>query len=94
MNITPLYDRVIVERVDVDRKSTIILPETAQEALVVGKVVEVGTGYYVGDKKIELSITVGNLVLYPNYAGLKYKDDGFEYIILKESDIIGIVNNG
>jgi chaperonin GroES len=94
MNITPLYDRVIVERVHVNRESTIILPETAQESLVIGRVVNVGTGYYVGDKKIELSITVGNLVLYPNYAGLKYKDSDFDYIILKESDIIGIVNNG
>lgn len=92
--IKPLGDRVIVKAKEPEEttKGGIILPDTAKEKPIEGTVVAVGEGKTTDDGKlIKLIVKVGDVVLYGKYSGTEVKIDGEEYLIMRESDIYGIV---
>ncbi|MDR2723861.1 MAG: co-chaperone GroES [Holosporaceae bacterium] len=94
VNFVPLKDRVLVKRVDQEEKTPggIIIPDTAKEKPVEGEILAVGTGLR-DDKGVlhALDVKVGDRVLFAKWGGNEVKVDGEEYIILKESDILGIL---
>lgn len=93
MNIKPLGDRVVIKPIEAEEVvGGIVLPGTAKEKPQQGEVVAVGTGEYIDGKKVELEVKVGDKVIYSKYAGTEVKLDGQEYLILKQSDILAIVN--
>ena len=94
MNIKPLGDRVVIEPAVAEEKTKggIILPDTAKEKPVVGKLVAVGPGRRADDGKlIPMEVKVGDKVLYGKYSGTEVTLDGQEYLIMRESDIFAIV---
>lgn len=95
VNFTPLKDRVLVKRLDQEEKSPggIIIPDTAKEKPMEGEILAIGTGIR-DDKGVlhPLEVKVGDRVMFAKWGGNEIKIDGSEYIILKESDILGIIN--
>ncbi|MFO7599261.1 MAG: co-chaperone GroES [Candidatus Desulfacyla sp.] len=94
MKVRPLHDRVIVRRVKEEEKTKggIIIPDTAKEKPVEGKVIAVGDGKLADDgKKIPLEVKAGNKILFGKYAGTEIQIDGEEHLIMREDDIIAIV---
>src|SRR6187549_3617027 len=95
MNIRPLGDRIIVEPVEQEETiagGMLVLPETAKEKPQQGRVLAVGAGRRDDDgDRIEMDVQVGDRVLYAKYGGTEVKMDGKKLLILKESDILGIV---
>ena len=94
MNIRPLQDRVIVKRIEEEEKTAggIIIPDTAKEKPQEGEVVAVGKGKANGDGKVTpLDVKVKDRVLFGKYAGTEINLDGEEHIIMREDDILGIV---
>ena len=94
MKFRPLHDRVVVKRVEEDTKSKggIIIPETAQEKPMQGEVIAVGAGARdESGKVVALDVKAGDRVLFGKWSGTEVKIDGTEYLIMKESDIMGIV---
>ncbi|MAF95108.1 MAG: co-chaperone GroES [Rhodospirillaceae bacterium] len=94
MKLKPLHDRVLVERVEQDEKTAggIIIPDTAQEKPMEGKVIAVGSGARGEDGKITpLDVKAGDKVLFGKWSGTEVTIDGKELIIMKESDIMGII---
>jgi chaperonin GroES len=95
MKIRPLHDRVLVRRIDQDEKSSggIIIPDTAQEKPMEGKVVAVGKGARGDDGKIQpLDVKKGDRILFGKWSGTEIKMDGEELLVMKESDIMGIID--
>ena len=93
MKFRPLHDRVVVKRLDSDEKSAggIIIPDTAQEKPMEGKVIAVGPGARGDDGKInKLDVKKGDRILFGKWSGTEVKIDGKEYSIMKEADIMGI----
>jgi chaperonin GroES len=94
MKIRPLQDRILVKRVEEEKttKGGIIIPDTAKEKPIEGKVVSVGSGR-VGDdgKKIPLEVKKGDRVLFGKYGGTEVKIEGVEYLIMREDDVLGII---
>jgi chaperonin GroES len=95
VSIRPLGDRVLIETVEQEETiagGMLVLPETAKEKPQQGKVLAVGAGRRDEDgDRIEMDVQVGDLVLFAKYAGTEVKLDGKKLLILKESDILGIV---
>jgi chaperonin GroES len=94
MNFKPLYDRILVERVESEEKTAggLFLPDTAKEKPQQGKIIAVGQGKRTEDGKlIELQVKVGDTILFGKYSGSEIKIDGNEYLIMKEDDVLGIV---
>jgi chaperonin GroES len=94
MKIRPLHDRLIVLRVEEEEKSVggIIIPDTAKEKPLQGKVIAVGKGKILEDgSRREMEIKEGETVLFGKYAGTEIKIDGTEHLILREDDVLGIV---
>ncbi|MBE7054392.1 MAG: co-chaperone GroES [Ruminococcaceae bacterium] len=93
MNIKPLADRVVIKMTESEEttKSGIILTGAAKEKPQVAEVVAVGPGGIVDGKEIKMEVKVGDKVLTSKYAGTEVKMDGVEYTILKQSDILAIV---
>jgi chaperonin GroES len=94
MQIKPLHDRVVVRRVDEDERSAggIIIPDTAKEKPMQGEVVAVGPGARDDDgKRIEPDVAPGDTILFGKWSGTEVKIDGEELLIMKESDIMGII---
>ncbi len=93
MTIKPLADRVVVKMKEAEEttKSGIILTASAKEKPQVAEVIAVGPGGMVDGKKVEMTVPVGASVILSKYAGTEVKCDGEEYIIVKESDILAIV---
>ncbi len=94
MKFRPLHDRVLVERVEQEQKTAggIIIPDTAQEKPMEGKVIAVGAGHKSDDGKIApLDVKKGDKILFGKWSGTEVKIDGKDLIIMKESDILGIV---
>ena len=94
MKIRPLQDRVIVKRLAEEEKTKggIIIPDTAKEKPMEGKVVAVGKGKVKEDGSvIKLDVKVGDKILFSKYAGTEVKIDGEEYLIMREDDILGII---
>ena len=95
MNFTPLHDRVAIKPMDQEAKTLggIIIPDTAKEKPMQGKVIAVGKGTKDRDGNlIPLDVKVGDKVLYGKWGGTEVKVNGQEFIIMKESDIMGIIN--
>jgi len=94
MNFKPLHDRVLVRRVESDQKTAggIIIPDTAQEKPMEGEVLEVGSGARdeVG-KLVPLDVKKGDNILFGKWSGTEVKMNGEDYLIMKESDIMGII---
>ena len=94
MNFKPLHDRVLVKRIEQEQKTAggILIPDLAQEKPTQGEVIAVGSGILLASGETKaLTVTVGNKVLFGKYAGTEIKLDGVDYLIMKESDILGIV---
>jgi len=94
MTIKPLFDKVVVKSIEAEEKtaSGILLPGTAQEKPQMAEVVAVGPGGLIDGKEVTMQVKVGDKVLYSKYAGSEFKLDGKEVIILRQSDILAIVN--
>ena len=94
MKITPLFDRVVIEPISADEKtkSGIVLPSSAQEKQHMAVVVAVGPGGIIDGKEVTMQVKVGDTVLYSTYAGSEFKIDGKEYTILRQSDILAVVD--
>ncbi|MGI6697600.1 MAG: co-chaperone GroES [Clostridiales bacterium] len=93
MNIKPLGDRVVVRVLEKEEttKSGIVLPEAAKEKPQEGEVLAVGSGELIEGKRIPLEVKVGDRVIYSKYAGTEVKMDDQEYLILRQSDILAII---
>ncbi len=94
MNIRPLHDRIIVERVEEETTTAggIIIPDTAKEKPQKGKIVAVGKGKTTDDgKSVALDVKVGDKVLFGKYAGTDIKIEGKEYLMMREDDILGVI---
>lgn len=93
MNLKPLGDRVVVEPSEGEEKtpSGIVLPDSAQEKPQEGKVIAVGDGRVEDGKKIAPEVKVGDKVIYSKYGGTEIKNNGTDYLILRESDILAII---
>ena len=94
MKIRPLQDRVIVKRVEEEGKTKggIIIPDTAKEKPMEGKVIAVGKGKVLEDGKVHpLDVKVGDRVLFGKYSGTEVKIDDEEHLIMREDDILGVI---
>jgi chaperonin GroES len=94
MNLRPMQDRIIVKRVDEETKTAggIYIPDTAKEKPQQGEVVAVGKGKKTEDGKIiPMDVKVGDKVLFGKYSGTEIKLEGSDYLIMREDDILGVV---
>ena len=93
MKLVPLGDRVVLKQLEAEEitKSGIVLPGQAQEKPQQAEVIAVGPGGVVEGKEVKMEVEVGNKVIYSKYAGTEVKLDGEEYIIVKQNDILAIV---
>ncbi|XDD45411.1 co-chaperone GroES [Leptospira sp. WS39.C2] len=94
-SIKPLGDRVVVEpkNESEEKIGSIIVPDTAKEKPQEGKVIAVGQGRYEDGKLVPLEVKVGDTVLYGKYSGTEIKQGGKDLLIIRESDILGVVTN-
>lgn len=96
MKFRPLHDRVLVKRVESEEKTAggIILPDSAQEKPMQGKVIAAGSGYVNEDGSVrKLDVKKGDKVLFGKWSGTEVKIDGEDLLIMKESDILGIIES-
>ena len=94
MNIRPLQDRIIVERLEEETKTAggLIIPDTAKEKPQEGKVIAVGKGKKTDDGKVlSLDVKVGDKVLFGKYAGTEIKVEGKDFLMMREDDILGVI---
>jgi chaperonin GroES len=94
MNLKPIGDRIVVERLEAEEKTKggIVLPDTAKEKPKEGKVIAVGTGRVLDNgKKVDFQVKVGDRIIFASYAGTEVKVEGKEYIIMPEEDILAVV---
>jgi chaperonin GroES len=94
MKLKPLADRVIVRQSDAEEKtaSGILLPDSAKEKPTKGKVISVGPGKFdEHGKRMELGIRVGDTIYYGKYSGTEVEVDGTKFVILRESDVLGVL---
>ncbi|MBS9476086.1 co-chaperone GroES [Ancylobacter radicis] len=96
MKFRPLHDRVVVKRVDAETKTAggIIIPDTAKEKPSQGEVVAVGPGARdEAGKLVPLDVKAGDRVLFGKWSGTEVKIDGVDYLIMKESDVLGVIDD-
>jgi chaperonin GroES len=96
MKVRPLHDRVIVERIEESeqRIGGIIIPDSAKEKPQQGKIIAAGKGRVEKDGKITpLDVKAGDTVLFGKYAGQEIKIDGNEYLIMREEEVLGVIEN-
>ena len=93
MKLVPLGDRVVLKQLEAEEttKSGIVLPGQAQEKPQQAEVIAVGPGGMVDGKEVKMEVVVGNKVIYSKYAGTEVKLDGEEYIIVRQNDILAVV---
>ena len=93
MKIRPLADRVVIQKAEAEEKtaSGIILPGSAKEQPQMAQVIDVGPGGFVDGNEVKMEVVVGDKVIYSKYAGNEVKIDGEEYIILRQSDILAVI---
>jgi chaperonin GroES len=93
LKIRPLHDRILVKRISEEEKTKggIIIPDTAKEKPQEGKVVAVGPGRVEDGKTIPVSVKPGDRILFGKYAGTEIKLDGEEHLILREDDVLGVI---
>ncbi len=94
MKVRPLHDRILVQRIDEGDQTVggIIIPDTAKEKPQQGRVIAAGNGKVKDDRKrIPLDVNAGDRILFGKYAGQEIKLDGEEYLIMKEDDVLGVI---
>ena len=93
--VKPLHDRIVVKRIEEEEKTKggIIIPDTAKEKPQQGKVVAVGPGRRDDGKVVPLDVKAGDTVLFAKYAGTEIKIEGEEHLILREDDVLGVVES-
>lgn len=97
MNLVPLEDRVVVQVMEQEEKTTsgIVLPDTAQEKPQKGTIVAAGPGKYdESGKLLPMPVQSGDVVVFAKYAGTEIKLDGVDYLVMRASDLIGILPKG
>jgi chaperonin GroES len=95
MNVRPLHDRIIVQRLDEGEQQIggIIIPDSAKEKPQQGRVLAVGDGRMTEEgKRIPLDVAAGNLILFGKYSGQEIKLDGTEYLIVKEDEVLAVID--
>ena len=95
MNIRPLYDRIVVKRIEEQEttRTGIVIPDSAKEKPQEGEVMAIGRGKRLDDgKMVALDVRVGDRILFGKYSGNDIKLDGIEYIIMREDDVLGVVD--
>jgi chaperonin GroES len=95
MRLRPLQDRILVQRIEEETttKGGIIIPDTAKEKPAEGKIVAVGNGKVGEDgKRVALEVQEGDRILFGKYAGTEVKVEGEEYLIMREDDVLGIID--
>jgi chaperonin GroES len=95
VKLRPLHDRILVKRIEEqdERHGSIIIPDTAKEKPQEAKVIAVGNGKVTDDgKKLPLDVKAGDRILFGKYSGSEVKIDGQEYLILREEDVLGILD--
>lgn len=96
MKIRPLHDRVIVKRLEEERTSPggIVIPDTATEKPIQGKIIAVGKGKILEDGHVRpLDVKVGDKILFGKYGGTEVKVDGEEYLVMREEDVMAIIES-
>jgi chaperonin GroES len=96
MKFRPLHDRIIVQRLDEGEQQIggIIIPDSAKEKPQQGKVLAVGDGRMTDEgKRIPLDVAAGNLILFGKYSGQEIKLDGADYLIVKEDEVLAVIDN-
>jgi chaperonin GroES len=94
MKVRPLHDRLIVKRLEEEEKTKggIIIPDTAKEKPIEGKVIAAGAGRINKDgKKMPMEVKTGDRILFAKYAGTEVKMDGEEYLMMKEDDVLAVI---
>ena len=94
MNIRPLYDRIVVKRIEEQEttRNGIVIPDSAKEKPQEGEVMAIGRGKRLDDgKMVSLDVQVGDRILFGKYTGNDIKLDGIEYIIMREDDVLGVL---
>ena len=97
MNIRPLYDRIVVKRIEEQEttRNGIIIPDSAQEKPQQGEVIAVGHGKRLDDGSlVALDVKAGDRILFGKYSGSDTKLDGTEYLVMREDDVLGILHAG
>ena len=97
MNIRPLHDRIIIQRLEEGEQKVggIIIPDSAKEKPQQGKVIAAGSGKTKDDgKRVPLDVTAGDTILFGKYSGQEIKLDGEEYLIMKEDEVLAIIESG
>ena len=97
MNVRPLHDRIIVQRLDEGEQKVggIIIPDTAKEKPQQGKVIAVGNGKSKDDgKRVPLDVKSGDTILFGKYSGQEIKLDGEEYLIMREDEVLAVIEGG
>lgn len=93
MNIKPLGDRIVIKVLEKEEKTKggIVLPDTAKEKPQKGEVLAVGSGEIIDGQKVPLEVKVGDKIIFSKYAGTEVKIDDAEYLILRQSDVLAIL---
>lgn len=93
MKLVPLMDRVVLKQIEAEEttKSGIVLPGSAQEKPQMAEIIAVGPGGIIDGNEVTMAVKTGDRVIYSQYAGTKAKVDGVEYIIVRQNDILAIV---
>jgi chaperonin GroES len=95
MNIRPLYDRIVVKRIEEQEttRNGIVIPDSAQEKPQEGEVIAIGHGKRLEDGKLaDLDVKVGDRILFGKYSGSETKIDGAEFLIMREDDVLGVLS--
>jgi len=97
MNVRPLHDRIIVQRIEEGEQKIggIIIPDTAKEKPQQGKVIAAGAGKVKDDgKRVALDVKAGDIILFGKYSGQEIKLDGEEYLIMREDEVLAVIDEG
>ena len=97
MNVRPLHDRIIVSRIEEGEQKVggIIIPDTAKEKPQQGKVIAAGAGKVKDDgKRVALDVKAGDVILFGKYSGQEIKLDGEEFLIMREDEVLGVIEGG
>ena len=97
MNVRPLHDRIIVQRIEEGEQKVggIIIPDSAKEKPQQGKVIAAGSGKSKDDgKRVPLDVKTGDRILFGKYSGQEIKLDGEEYLIMREDEVLAVMENG
>jgi chaperonin GroES len=96
MNVRPLHDRIIVSRIEEGEQKVggIIIPESAKEKPMQGKVIAAGNGKSKDGKRVPLDVKAGDRILFGKYSGQEIKLDGEEYLIMREDEVLAVIEGG